>query len=114
VLTSVTITGSFVDPDSSEPRTISGTATLSQRLVNGTQIVEPEPVAFQGNASGQVVNLSGLALTLVAVDDTGTEPKTAYYTFAITVDSAPLDPFTAVISHTSGTVDLSTLMPVMP
>lgn len=113
-LTAVTVTGTFVDPDTSEPRTIQGTATLSGPMENGTEIVEPEPVRFQGNASGQVVNLEGEALTLVAVDDTGTEPTGRFYTFSVTVDSAPLDPFTAVISHVSGTVDLSALIPQLP
>lgn len=110
-LTAVTITGTFVDPDSSQPRTITGSATLSERIANGVQIVEPEPIGFQGNTSGQIVNHAGLPLTLVANDDTGTSPPGSYYTFRITVDSAPIDPFDAVISHTSTTVDLSTLIP---
>lgn len=113
--TPITVTGTFKRPDGS-PDSGTGTATLSHRLVNGTAIVEPEPVSLELSPTGTVVNTSGTAFILDAVDDTGTEPTGAYYTFVLEFDSAPIDPFTAVISHSAagGTVDLSTMIPALP
>src|SRR5580700_453934 len=103
--TEVTITGGPFTDAAGNPLSGTGTATLSDRLVNGTQEVEPEPVQGQLNAEGMWVNTSGEAYTLVAVDDTGTEPPGAFYSWVLNFDSAPIDPFEATISHVSGTVD---------
>lgn len=114
-LTQITITGTLADPNAGDAAG-TGTATLSHRIVNGSTVVEPEPIEFQLNASGQVVNMSGLPLVVYANDDTGTEPTGSFYTFVLEIDSAPIDPFEAVISHLApgGTVDLSTLIPSLP
>ena len=114
-LTAITVTGTFTRPDGTA-MTGTGTATLSHRLVNGTTVIEPTPIPFMLSSTGTVVNLSGLPLVLDANDDAATAPVGSFYTFTLTLDDAPLDPFDVFIPHTAagGTVDLSTLIPALP
>lgn len=108
--TLITITANEVRPDGTVPiGTV--TATLSQALTNGTQLIEPTPVVGDLNASGHLVNQSGLAFALEANDDTATTPAGSSYQFLIELDNAPVREFSAVVPHAAaaGTIDLSVL-----
>lgn len=109
-LTTVTITGTFENEDGT-PAQGSVTAVLSEQIQNGTLIVEPVPILGRLNAEGKLVNQAGAAFTLVANDDTGTEPKGSRYQFTVTLSNAPVRTFDAVVSHLAagGKVDLSEL-----
>lgn len=107
----ITITSTEQAPNGN-PAQGTVTATPLDRMVNGTQTVEPEPVSGTYNASGQLQDASGIKPFAVAAnDDPGTEPATAYR-FVIQIDGAPVREGLAVVSHTvpGGTVDLSTLL----
>lgn len=114
-LTPITITGTFTRPDGSA-MSGTGTATLSHRIANGTTVIEPTPISFHLSPTGTVVNSAGTALVLEANDDTGTVPAGSFYSFVLDFDSAPVDPFDAVVPHSAsaGTVDLSALIPALP
>lgn len=114
-LTAVTVTGTFTRADGSFASG-TGTATLSHRIANGTTVIEPTPISFHLSPTGTVVNSAGTPLILEANDDTGTLPTGSFYSFVLDFDSAPVDPFDAVVSHSApgGTVDLSTLIPALP
>ena len=115
--TLVTITADELRP-SGQPASGTLTATLSLSMKNGTEIIGPTPIAGI-IAAGQLTDDSGeLPFQLEAVDDVGTTPTgpTADYDFVLELDNAPLQTFTAVVSHTAPlvdgvpTVDLSVLM----
>lgn len=112
--TQITLTGTLSRPDGTSSEG-TFTATLSGTMTNGSTVVEPVPLAGILTSSGPT-DQAGQPFTLDAVDDTGTEPTDRFYTFVIEADDAPIDPFTAVISHLApgGTVDLSTLIPETP
>lgn len=110
--TPVTITGTITRPDGTNAEG-SFTATLSGTMENGTTVIEPSPITGLLAASDPV-NTAGQPFVLEAVDDTGTTPTGRYYRFVFEVDNAPIDPFTAVLSHTTPTIDLSALIPETP
>jgi hypothetical protein len=110
--TLITITATFTRPDG-QPAEGKVTATLSQQLRNGTTVLEPEPIVGVLNASGQLKDRTGeLPFSLEANDDAGTLPAGSTYEFVPEIDSANLDPFTAVVPHTApaGTIDITALM----
>lgn len=115
MFTPVTLTGTFLRSDGSFASG-TGTATLSHRIANGTTVIEPTPVTFHLSPTGTVVNNAGTPLVLEANDDTGTVPSGSFYRFVLDFDTAPVDPFDAVIPHSAGagTVDLSALIPALP
>lgn len=110
--TSITITGSFERPNG-EPAQGTITATLSETVQNGTESIDPTPILGTLNGEGKLVNQALLPFTLVANNDTGTEPAGSMYTFVIELDSAPVRSFSAVVPHTAseGKIDLSVLDP---
>lgn len=96
--TQVTITETFTRADGSAAEgTV--TATLSEPIQNGGAMIEPAPIVGTLNVQGQLVAQDLAPFTLAAVDDTGTLPTGATYTFLVEVDSAPVREFTAVLSH---------------
>lgn len=110
--TVITITASFDRPDG-QPASGTVTATLSETIQNGTEVIDPTPIVGVLNSSGQLVNDSGLApFTLVANDDPATTPAGSVYSFLVELDSAPVDDGSAVVPHTAsaGTIDLSVLL----
>lgn len=112
--TQITLTGTLTQPNGA-PILGTFTATLSGTMTNGSTVVEPAPLAGILTSSGPETQ-AGQPFTLAAVDDPGTTPTDRSYQFVIEADGAPVDPFTAVISHLApgGTVDLSTLIPETP
>jgi hypothetical protein len=111
--TPITITFTDDRPDSGAG---SGkvTATLSEAIQNGTEVIDPTPIVGILNASGQLKDNTGLnPFTLVANDDAGTTPAGSTYLFVIQLDSAPLREGSAVVPHAAagGTIDLSVLVP---
>lgn len=113
--TLVTLTGTFIRPDQTAA---SGTATftLTKAIQNGTAEVQPSPIVGVLSQTGQLVSQSLTPLVLVANDDTATVPAGSAYEVQLEIDGAPLEPFEIVIPHTAaaGTIDLSTLRPVLP
>jgi len=109
--TPITLVGLIERPDGSVAEG-TFTVTLSEPMINGTTIIEPTPLTGKLTAGGPV-NSAGQPFVIEAVDDTGTEPTTAYYTFVLQLDNAPIDPFRAVISHLApgGQVNLASLIP---
>lgn len=112
--TQITLTGTIDRPAGTAAQG-TFTATLSGTMTNGTTIIEPSALSGILTASGPETQ-AGQPFTLAAVDDPGTTPTDRVYEFVIEADDAPIDPFTAVISHLApgGTVDLSTLIPETP
>jgi hypothetical protein len=111
-LTTITITGTFTRPNG-EPDQGTITATLSEVIQNGTTIIEPTPILGTLNTEGKLVNESLLPFTLVANNDTATEPAGSTYNFLVQLDNAPVRSFSAVVPHTAveGKIDLSVLDP---
>lgn len=112
--TPVTIVGTITRPDGTSAEG-EFTATLTEPMVNGTTIILPTPITGQ-LTSGGPVNTSGLPFILEANDDPATTPAGAAYEFTFELDNAPVDPFTAVITHSApgGQVNLATLIPTVP
>lgn len=112
--TLITITGGpFTRPDG-QPAQGTVTATLSERIQNGADVVEPTPITGTLDASGMLQNDTGLQpFTVEANNDPGTVPQGSTYEFVIETDGAPIDPFVAVVPYSAGgqTIDLSALMP---
>jgi hypothetical protein len=107
--TQVTITGTEERPNN-EPASGTVTATLSEQIQNGTEIIEPTPVVGE-LVEGVLLNQAGEPFTLVPNDDVGTTPTGSEYQFVLELDNAPLREFTAVVPHTAveGKIDLTTL-----
>lgn len=110
--TPVTITGTITRADGTHAEG-EFTATLSGTMTNGTTVIEPTPISGYLTAGGPV-NESGQPFVLDAVDDPGTTPTGRFYRFVLTLDNAPVDPFTAALTHAQPTVDLSALIPETP
>lgn len=112
MFTMITITGGpFLRPDG-QPAQGAVTATLSEPMVNGSERIDPTPVAGILNAAGMLCDDSGeLPFALEATTDPETLPVGAVYAFVLELDSAPIDPFSAPLPHDApgATVDLNTL-----
>lgn len=111
--TQITITGSFDRPDG-QPAQGTITATLSARMVNGTEVIEPTPISGQLDAAGALKDDSGeQRFTLAANDDSATTPTGTVYRFVLELDSGPIDPFEASVPSAApaGTIDITELMP---
>jgi hypothetical protein len=87
-LTTVTITGTF-ERENSQPSQGTITARLNHPLTNATENIENTPILGELNAEGKLVAQSGEPFTLVANDDSGTEPAGTVYQFALLIDTAP-------------------------
>jgi hypothetical protein len=111
-LTQITITGSFNRP-SGEASQGTITATLSETIQNGTQVVDPTPVVGELSPAGKLQNQNKEAFKLYANDDTATEPQGTSYSFLIQLDNSPPRQFSAIVKHTAseGKVDISELEP---
>lgn len=115
MFTTITITGGpFLRPDG-QPATGRFLATLSVRMTNGIEQIDPTPIYGVLNAAGMLQNYTGQQpFTLEANDDPGTTPTapTASYELVLELDNDQPEPHYVVISHTapSATVDLSTLL----
>jgi hypothetical protein len=107
--TQVTITGTEERP-SDEPASGTVTATLSEQIQNGTEIIEPTPVVGE-LVEGVLLDQAGEPFTLAANDDTGTTPTGSEYEFVLELDNAPVREFRAAVPHTApeGKIDLTTL-----
>jgi lysophospholipase L1-like esterase len=107
--TQIAITASINRPNG-ESASGTVTATLSEPISNGTEIIEPTPVVGE-LVEGQLLNQAGEPFTLAANNDLGTEPSGSQYRFVLALDSAPIREFTAVVPHTApeGKVDITAL-----
>jgi hypothetical protein len=109
--TSITITSTELCPDGS-PAAGTVTATLTQQMVNGSDVAEPTPVAGVYDDAGQLQSDTGVEpFVLLANDDPGTTPG-AMYRFTIEIDSAPVRTGIASVPHDAAgaTIDLSVLL----
>lgn len=113
-LTLITITGTFVQPDGTDPLTGKVTATLSEAIQNGTTTIEPQPRVGVLNSAGQLVNEAGTAFQLYANDDAATVPPGSTYEFVVEIENAPLRDGSVTVPHTAaaGTIDLTVLLPL--
>lgn len=108
MLTSIIITGTFEREDGT-PAEGSVTATLTAPIKNGTTSITPTPEVGVIQA-GKLLSQSLGAFTLIANDDTGTEPTGTSYMFVVELDSAPVREFYGVVPHAAGgTVDITAL-----
>jgi hypothetical protein len=110
--TIITITASF-ETAAGQPASGRLTMTLSAALRNGTEVVDPTPIAGVFNEAGVLCNLTGeLPYTLVACNDPATLPLGAVYDGVLELDAAPVLPFIALIAYNApgATVDLSTFL----
>lgn len=110
--TLITVTAAFLRPDG-QPAQGTVTATLSERIQNGAQSIDPTPIVGVLNAAGDLAATSGRPFVLEASNDPATVPPGAVYRFVVALDSAPVTSFQAVVPYNApaGTVDLSTLEP---
>ena len=110
--TTITIAGSWERPDG-QPSQGTLTATLSEPIQNGTEQIDPTPIAGVLNAAGHLVDSSGeLPFTLVATNDPGTTPTGSTYEFVLELDSAPVHEASAVVPYNAAgaTFDLSAVL----
>lgn len=111
--TPITITADEVRPDG-QPASGTLTAMLSEAMRNGSERVDPTPISALF-AAGALTDSSGeQPLVLLATDDAGTSTESgrpAVYQFVVALDGAPLDTFTAVLSHSTTPVSLDSLRP---
>ena len=112
--TQVTITGTFKRSDGT-PASGLITATLSQAMHNGTTSVSPGLITGT-IGGGRLIAPSGGPLVLLANDDPATAPEGTSYDFAIELDDASSQSFSAVVPHAAsgGTIDVTELAPVIP
>lgn len=104
--TPVTLTGTFRHPDGTNA-TGTVSAVPSSSMVNGVTITDLTPIVG-------TVTAGALSMSILATDDTGTAPSGAFYTFTVQLDGiAPVETFTAPISHLVTPLDFSALTPVV-
>lgn len=74
-------------------------------MTNGTQVVDPAPVAGVLNVDGQLTAQSGLALIVLANDDEGTTPTDPTASYIVTEQIDGQDPVSySVIIHVADTI----------
>lgn len=110
--TLITITADELRPDL-DAATGTVTATLSEQIQNGTEIVDPTPITGI-LAPGGLFDDSGIQPFKLAPNDTpGTSPMGSTYELVIESDSAPLRSGTVNVPYNAAglTIDLSVLLP---